>query len=172
MTARPAESQIRAHEMSIYKRYFDLIAAGSKTTEIRVNDSSRKRIKPGSLIRFRCEGDEVLTRVTRIAHYPTFGEMFDHEDPASVNPLATREEQLASVHQIYSPEREALGVIAIGIELANPPRTAWKPEEGRRLFSEVLGTFFLVLVAVGEGWSTPVSAATWCHTARGWPRRG
>ena len=64
-----------AHEMGIYKRYFDLVAAGSKTTEIRVNDASRKKIKTGSLIRFRCQGGEVLTRVTRIARYATFEEI-------------------------------------------------------------------------------------------------
>jgi ASC-1-like (ASCH) protein len=123
MTARPAEPPIRAHEMGIYKRYFDLIVSGSKTTEIRVSDSSRKKIKTGSLIRFRCQGDDVLTRVTRVARYTTFEEMLDHEDLASVNPLATREEQLANIRQIYPPEREALGVIALGIELTDPPRT-------------------------------------------------
>jgi ASC-1-like (ASCH) protein len=121
MTARPAEPVVRAHEMGIYKRYFDLIATGRKTTEIRVNDSSRKKIKEGSLIRFRCQGDQVLTRVTR---YDTFDEMFDHESVASVNPLATRDEQLANIRQIYPPEREALGVVAIGIELVDPPRPA------------------------------------------------
>jgi ASC-1-like (ASCH) protein len=62
MTVRPAETVVRAHEMGIYKRYFDLIATGRKTTEIRVNDSSRRKIKEGSLIRFRCQGDQVLTR--------------------------------------------------------------------------------------------------------------
>lgn len=101
MTARPAGSVARAHEMGIYKRYFDLIATGRKTTEIRVNDSSRRKIKEGSLIRFRCQGDHVLTRVTRVARYDTFDEMFDHEDVASVNPLATRDEQLANIRQIY-----------------------------------------------------------------------
>ena len=110
--------------MGIYKRYFDLIATGRKTTEIRVNDSSRKKIKEGSLIRFRCQGDEVLTRVARVARYTSFDEMFDHESVASVNPLATREEQLANIRQIYPPEREALGVVAIGIELVGPPRPA------------------------------------------------
>jgi ASC-1-like (ASCH) protein len=89
MTARPAEPVIRAHEMGIYKRYFDLITTGCKTTEIRVNDSSRRKIKESSLIRFRCQGDQVLTRVTR---YDTFDEMFDHESVTSVNPLATRDE--------------------------------------------------------------------------------
>lgn len=121
MTSRPTEPVIRAHEMGIYKRYFDLIAAGRKTTEIRVNDSSRKKIKKGSLIRFRCQGDDVLTRVTRVARYADFEEMFSNESVASVNPLATREEQLSNIRQIYPPEREALGVVAIGIELVDPP---------------------------------------------------
>jgi ASC-1-like (ASCH) protein len=115
---------LRAHEMGIDKRYFDLVAGGRKTTEIRVNDSSRKKIKEGALIRFRCQGDEVLTRVTRVARYASFEEMFEHEEVASVNLLATREEQLANIRQIYPPEREALGVVAIGIELVDPPRTA------------------------------------------------
>jgi ASC-1-like (ASCH) protein len=112
--------------MGIYKRYFDLIAAGLKTTEIRVNDSSRNKIKTGALIRFRCQGDEILTRVTRVARYPTFEDMLNHEDLASVNPVATREEQLANIRQIYPPEREALGVLAIGIELADPTDLATK----------------------------------------------
>ncbi|OLF05924.1 hypothetical protein BLA60_34225 [Actinophytocola xinjiangensis] len=123
MSARPTAMPVRAHEMGIYKRYFDLIATGRKTTEIRVNDASRKKIKEGSLIRFRCQGDEVLTRVTRVARYANFDEMFDHESVASVNPLATREEQVNNIRQIYPPEREALGVVAIGIQLVDPPRT-------------------------------------------------
>lgn len=122
MSARPSAMPVRAHEMGIYKRYFDLIATGRKTTEIRVNDSSRKKIKEGSLIRFRCQGDQILTRVTRVARYTSFEEMFDHEEVTSINPLATREEQLANIRQIYPPEREALGVVAIGMELCR-----WSP---------------------------------------------
>lgn len=99
----PHRTAARAHEMGIYKRYCNLIATGRKTTEIRVNDSRRRRMKKGSLIRFRCQGDEVLTWVTRLARYISFDEMFDHEEVASVNPLATREEQLANIRQIYPP---------------------------------------------------------------------
>lgn len=73
---------------------------------------------------FRCEGDEVLTRVTRVARYADFDDMFNHEQVDAVNPLATRTEQLANIRQIYPPEREALGVVAIGIELVDPPRQA------------------------------------------------
>jgi hypothetical protein len=36
-----------------------------------------QEIKEGSLIRFRCQGDQVLTRVTRVARYTGFEEMFD-----------------------------------------------------------------------------------------------
>ncbi|MGQ0774495.1 MAG: ASCH domain-containing protein [Pseudonocardiales bacterium] len=121
MTARPTHLPTRAHEMGIYKRYFDLISSGQKTTEIRVNDSSRRKIREGSLIRFRCRAEEVLTRVTRVARYTNFEEMFDHESVISVNPTATREEQLTNIRQIYPPEREALGVVAIGIELVDSP---------------------------------------------------
>ncbi|MDQ3274928.1 MAG: ASCH domain-containing protein [Actinomycetota bacterium] len=107
--------------MGIYKRYFDLIAAGVKTTEIRVDDASRQKIIKGSLIRFRCRNEEVLTRVTRVTRYPSFDAMFDHESVTSVNPTADREAQLANIRQIYPPEREALGVVAIGIELLDAP---------------------------------------------------
>ncbi|MGH3887468.1 MAG: ASCH domain-containing protein [Pseudonocardiaceae bacterium] len=75
MTARPTHLPTRAQEMGIYKRYFDLISSGRKTTEIRVNDSSRRKITEGSLIRFRCRKEEVLTRVARVARYSSFEEM-------------------------------------------------------------------------------------------------
>jgi ASC-1-like (ASCH) protein len=37
-----------------------------------------------------------------------------------VNPTATGEDQLHNIRQIYPPEREALGVVAIRIELVHP----------------------------------------------------
>jgi len=40
--------------------------------------------------------------------------------PASTPPLQ-EEEQLANIRQIYTAEREALGVVAIGIERFDPP---------------------------------------------------
>lgn len=119
MTNRPADlaQRPRAHEMGIYKRYFDLIASGKKTTEIRVDDSSRKRLKEGDLLRFTCRDEEVLTRITRLARYADFDEMFEYEPVSSVIPTASREDQLRNIREIYPPEREALGMIAIGIEL-------------------------------------------------------
>ena len=60
----------------------------------------------------------------RIARYANFDDMFAHETVASVNPLATKQEQLANSRQIYPPEREALGVVAIGIGASRALRRA------------------------------------------------
>jgi ASC-1-like (ASCH) protein len=102
--------------MPIYKRYFDLIASGAKTIEIRVAYPNNQRLAPGGLIRFVCRGEECLTRITKIATYATFEDLSDHEDPGAVNPTASRDEQLANVRLIYPPDKEALGVIAIHVE--------------------------------------------------------
>jgi ASC-1-like (ASCH) protein len=119
MAQRPADlaTRERAREMPIYKRYFDLVASGKKTVEVRVAYPSNKRLAAGQLLKFTCRGEECLTRITKVAHYRTFDEMFDHENVSSVNPAATRAEQLANIRLIYPAEKEALGVIAIHVQL-------------------------------------------------------
>lgn len=110
----------RVRSMAIYKRYFDLIASGEKTVEVRVAYSSMQRIKPGQLLRFTCRNDECLTRVKRVANYTSFDEMFDHEDSMAINPNASREEQILEIRKIFPPEKERLGVIALEVERYEP----------------------------------------------------
>jgi ASC-1-like (ASCH) protein len=55
--------------------------------------------------------------VKRVTEYPDFEALLDGEGPANVNPTSTREQQLANIRGIYSPEKEALGALAIEIEL-------------------------------------------------------
>lgn len=118
MAQRPADLATGepAREMPIYKRYFDLIASGRKTIEVRVAYDSNKRLAAGQLLKFICDGEECLTRIKRVANYRTFDEMFDHENVSAVNPTATRAKQLANIRLIYPAEKEALGVIAIEVE--------------------------------------------------------
>lgn len=117
MTARPATAPaIRAREMNLYRRYFDLVADGRKTIEVRVRYPNLRTLAEGDHIRFVCGRDECLTRVKRVALYPTFEAMLDTEGPANVNPDSPREQQLANIRRIYGPEKEALGVLAIEIE--------------------------------------------------------
>lgn len=121
MTSRPATiTGVRAREMNLYRRYFDLVAAGRKTIEVRVRYPNLRRLKAGDHIRFVCGRDDALTRVKRVAKYDSFEKMLDGEGPANVNPDSPREQQLANIRRIYGPEKEALGVLAIEIELLAP----------------------------------------------------
>jgi ASC-1-like (ASCH) protein len=109
----------RRHELHLYRRYFDLVAAGRKTIEVRVRYPHLADMTEGDTIRFRIKGtDETCdVRVLRVTEYPDFEALLDGEGPANVNPTASRELQLANIRQIYGPEKEALGALAIEIEL-------------------------------------------------------
>ncbi|MEU0569837.1 ASCH domain-containing protein [Nonomuraea sp. NPDC005983] len=121
MTTRPTTSTgVRAREMNLYRRYFDLAASGRKTIEVRVQYPGLRDLRAGEHIRFVCGRDDALTRVTRVARYTSFEEMLDIEGPQRVNPDSPREQQLADIRRIYGPEKEALGVLAIEIELLAP----------------------------------------------------
>lgn len=121
MTAQPtAVPAIRAREMNLYRCYFDLVASGRKTIEVRVRYPNLRNLTAGDHIRFVCGTEEALTRVKRVAVYDTFERMIETEGPEKVNPDSPREQQLANIRRIYGPEKEALGVLAIEIERIEP----------------------------------------------------
>jgi ASC-1-like (ASCH) protein len=109
----------RRHELNLYRRYFELVAAGRKTIEVRVRYPHLAEMAAGDTIRFRIKGtDETCdVLVKRVAAYPDFEALLDGEGPANVNPAAGRDEQLANIRAIYPPVKEALGALAIEIEL-------------------------------------------------------
>ncbi|WP_435643043.1 ASCH domain-containing protein [Streptomyces sp. H49] len=108
----------RVRELNRYRRYFDLVAAGVKTVEVRVRYPHLADLAAGDVIRFRVKGTEETCEVTveRVTEYPDFASLLDGEGPAGVNPAATRERQLADLRAIYPPEKEALGALAIEIK--------------------------------------------------------
>jgi ASC-1-like (ASCH) protein len=112
----------RVRELHLYRRYFDLVAAGQKGIEVRVKYPHLEDLAAGDVIRFRIKGtDESCdVLVKRVTEYKTFEELLDGEGPTNVNPLSPREQQLASIREIYPPEKEALGALAIEIELLKP----------------------------------------------------
>jgi len=121
MTTPPAATTgVRAREMNLYQRYFDLVAAGQKTIEVRVQYPNLRKLAAGDHIRFVCGRDDALTIVKRVTRYRSFEEMLDGEGPEKVNPGSPRDQQLANIRRIYGPEKEALGVLAIEIELLRP----------------------------------------------------
>jgi ASC-1-like (ASCH) protein len=111
----------RRHELNLYRKYFDLVAAGRKTIEVRVRYPHLADMAAGDEIRFRIKGTSETcdVRVLRVAAYDDFEALLDGEGPANVNPISTREQQLANIRSIYPPQKEALGALAIEIELVN-----------------------------------------------------
>jgi ASC-1-like (ASCH) protein len=109
----------RRHELNLYRKYFDLVAAGRKSIEVRVKYPHLAGMAAGDTIRFRIKNtDETCdVRVLRVTAYPNFEALLDGEGPANVNPASTREQQLTNIREIYPPEKEALGALAIEIEL-------------------------------------------------------
>ncbi|MFF9338349.1 ASCH domain-containing protein [Streptomyces sp. NPDC014773] len=116
MTDRTA----RVRELNLYRQYFELVAAGTKTIEVRVKYPHLTDLAAGDTIRFRIKGtDETCdVQVLRVTEYPDFEALLDGEGPSNVNPTATRDQQLGNIRTIYGPEKEALGALAIEITLS------------------------------------------------------
>ncbi|MFI1369097.1 ASCH domain-containing protein [Streptomyces griseochromogenes] len=123
------DTTARVRELNLYRQYFDLVAAGTKTIEVRVKYPHLADLAAGDVIRFRIKGtDETCeVKVKRVTEYPNFESLLDGEGPANVNPTATRDEQLTNIRSIYPQEKEALGALAIEIELVSDSRSQRGP---------------------------------------------
>ncbi|MBT2417476.1 ASCH domain-containing protein [Streptomyces sp. ISL-22] len=114
------DTTARVRELNLYRQYFDLVAAGTKTIEVRVKYPHLADLAAGDVIRFRIKGtDETCeVKVKRVTEYPNFEALLDGEGAANVNPTTARDQQLANIRAIYPPEKEALGALAIEIQLS------------------------------------------------------
>jgi ASC-1-like (ASCH) protein len=105
-------------DLNLKKPYFKLVAEGTKTVEVRVAYENMKKIRPGMEIAFHSGDEECLTRVKDVRTYVSFDDLLDHEDMrATGGELGeSRTDLLRAIRDIYPPEKEALGVLAIEIE--------------------------------------------------------
>lgn len=121
MHASPADDRPPVRDLNIRKPYFDQIARGAKTVEVRVAYPRMRTLRPGHRIRFVSGDQDCLTVVRRITTYDSFDAMLGVEDPASIAPdTPDRDELLDLIRSIYPPEKEALGVLAIQVERVAP----------------------------------------------------
>ncbi len=107
-------------EINIRMPYLQLIADGTKTVEVRVGYPRMRKIHAGQDLAFVSGDRRVLSRVKRVTEYASFEEMLDHEDTRSIggDMDESRADLLAAIRDIYPPEKERLGVLAIEVELA------------------------------------------------------
>ncbi|MFI9835177.1 ASCH domain-containing protein [Streptomyces sp. NPDC051913] len=113
------DTTAHVRELNLYRQYFDLVAAGTKTIEVRVKYPHLADLTTGDTIRFRIKGtDETCdVKVIKVTEYADFAALLDGEGPTNINPSATRDQQLTNIRAIYPPEKEALGALAIEIAL-------------------------------------------------------
>ncbi|MFC5828633.1 ASCH domain-containing protein [Nonomuraea insulae] len=106
-------------ELNIRKPYFDLIATGIKTVEVRVGYPSMRKIQPGQQLDFVSGDQRLATRVLRMSEYASFEDMLKDEDPVAIGGDLGKntDELLAVIRGIYPPEKENLGVLAIAVEV-------------------------------------------------------
>jgi ASC-1-like (ASCH) protein len=104
----------------IHDQYLQQILDGVKTVEIRVAYPNIARLQAGDELLLN---DRHRYLVRRITTYPDFPTLLANEDPSAIAPNLAEDKLLAALREIYPPEREALGAVAIEIEPAPVGRT-------------------------------------------------
>lgn len=98
----------------IRQPYLQQILAGRKTIEVRVGYTNIARLEVGD---FLLLNDQHRVRIRRIGRYANFEELVANEDPAAIAPDLPPEDLLLALREIYPPEKEALGAVALEVEL-------------------------------------------------------
>lgn len=109
------KGQFLAGTLWIKEQYLQQILRGEKTLEVRVGYPNILRPKPGDVIRLNDRYPAAIRKATR---YHNFQELLEAEDPRSIAPHLSTGELLSALRSIYPPEKEALGVVALELELS------------------------------------------------------
>ncbi|WP_327352764.1 methyltransferase domain-containing protein [Streptomyces sp. NBC_01304] len=111
---RPWPSAAQQHDFHLQDRYYAQVESGRKTIEVRVATPEKAAVEVGDTIVFHDQDDgrELDIVIQRATRYTSFEELLAAEDPAHIDPDASRAEQLVNLRRIYPPAKEALGVLA------------------------------------------------------------
>lgn len=101
---------MRKHLLHIKQQFLDYIISGQKTLEIRVAYPRLKAIKVGDIVLFN---GVYAAPVIAIRRYNNFEELLDHESAERICPGKRKGEVLKLLQEIYPPEKEKLGILAI-----------------------------------------------------------
>jgi HAD superfamily hydrolase (TIGR01662 family) len=89
--------------------------AGRKRVEVRVGYDNILRLRAGDSLKLNGTYPAIIRR---IGQYASFEELLTQEDPAAIAPGLASEEVLATLGDIYPSEKEALGVVALEVDLS------------------------------------------------------
>jgi HAD superfamily hydrolase (TIGR01549 family) len=94
----------------IREPYLSQILAGLKTVEVRVGYKNIMRLRPGDQLKLN---DRHLATMRRMGRYADFEELLAREDAAAIAPELAPPALLAALRELYPPEKEALGAVAL-----------------------------------------------------------
>ena len=98
--------------MRIKNQYLRSIKSGEKDIEVRVGYDSVKRIKADEKIEFITYNGSIMRTVEEVKIYSSFEDLLDNLDPGRIVPGNTKSGVLSILREIYSSEKEKLGVYA------------------------------------------------------------
>jgi HAD superfamily hydrolase (TIGR01662 family) len=104
----------RVKTLWVREPYLNQILAGRKTVEVRVGYANVRRLQPGDRLKLN---DQHLAVVRRVGCYADFEELLAHEDPVAIAPDLPSSMLLSAIRDIYPPEKETLGAVALELRL-------------------------------------------------------
>ncbi len=115
---------MRTKTLWIKDEYLPQILAGRKTVEVRAAYDNLTRLQVGDRLLLNARHPFLIRRVGR---YANFQELLAHEDPTAIAPDIPADQLLATMRDLYPPEKEALGAVALEIA----PETQDRREESQ-----------------------------------------
>lgn len=102
----------RVKTLWVREPYLSQILAGQKTVEVRVGYENIRRLRPGDCLKLN---DRHIVTIRRVSRYADFEELLAHEAPSAIAPDLPTEDLLPALRELYSPEKEALGAVALEV---------------------------------------------------------
>lgn len=111
------------HEMKLNDRPFTMMANGTKTVELRLNDEKRQQVKVGDTIVFQHierKNEQLNVEVLERVQFDSFQELLKHYDNEDIGAPESYQlsQNLAELYQIYTQTDElTYGVVAFRVKL-------------------------------------------------------
>jgi len=120
---------VKNYSLRIRPQYLQGVLDGRKTIEVRVAYPHLAKMSAGDTLTFN---DQHAYHVVKVNRYHSFDALLEGEDPARIAPeISEPEALLRLLREIYPPEKEGLGVLAIHIApIHGAAQPAWSAPSG------------------------------------------
>ncbi len=120
MEIRKSLEQPRMHVEYVKPFFYESIANGTKTIELRIKDGKLKDVQAGDIIEFKTRMFATRVKVKDVRVHYTFDDLFEKEDIGKVAPALTIEYMRENIGSMFETKKmEYYGLLAIEFEKIN-----------------------------------------------------